>query len=183
MGRSNRRSANYEEKRKERRPSPVEEETEDDDVIELHAEEEWLTNQIRAEAKKQKNGKKRSDKKYNSTDVCRIGLERILGITKDDSFDTLPLSVIENQIHLANMYYQRFFEVTVHEQPKTAIEIVGQQKLIEKFDDLFSNLNVLLDDRRKVLIDEQINAHHGSNVQSSTMQSTTTTPRPIFIKR
>lgn len=160
------------EHRRERRNPTIRNDDDEPDILELHTDEEWLTNQVQAEARNSKSNK-RSDKKYDSIDVCRIGLERILGITRDDSFESVPLSVVENQIYLCNMYYQRFFELTVHANPMSAKEIVAQQKLTDKFDDLYSNLNVILEHRRKLLIEEQACAsQNSSEVTQSTMHST-----------
>lgn len=142
-----------------REPSPDED---DQDIIDLSTDD-GLMERIQREAEREESGDLRPTKRYDALTTARLGLERISGVANSETFHTLPLMVIENQIHLLNRYYELFFKSPIHEKAKSAREMVEFQEKTKDFDQFYNDITVILETRRQTLLSERIGANSTIN--------------------
>lgn len=145
-----------------RRSSANGDATEDELVIDCDEQYEWLTNQVESEAAQNK----RSKTKYDTADVCIIGMERIVSDVNDDTFDTLPSSAVEAKITLAKMYFERFhLHMVTGTQQATASALMDKKRRMDSMDTMYNKLAAALHER----LDEIRLEETGASVASSTM--------------
>lgn len=127
------------------------------DVLELHDENSniWLTNQIEEEAMRKTT---RSNQKYDETDVCIIGLERIISVMNDDGADDHTVSKIDSQLQLAKMYHIKFYEsMCTKKSGISATQMHAHTAKMDRVDRLYNDLlNKLTNIKKKLLIDDTI---------------------------
>lgn len=112
----------------------------------------WLSNQIEIEAGRKK---KRNvpEKTYDETDVCIVGLERIIAIATDDSSDDLTIAKIDSQLKLARMYHERFYESMVARRSGlSAAQMVAHTTKMDRIDRLYNYLLDSLTEHKRQLI-------------------------------
>lgn len=143
---------------------------EQDDAIDIHLEmDEWLSNEINR-AVQHKN--RRKLRKYGGSDMCIIGLERIVSVVTGDDFADLPLSALEAQLKLVAMYEEKFYEQSVSmTSSATAEEIKEKSTTMDKVDKLVKWLRSVLSRRRTQLVakDSMHRAQPNSSMQNSTV--------------
>lgn len=140
----------------------------DDDAIESEEESQWLTNRVIKQSEKRP---KRGEAKirYDVKDVCIIGLERILSIVRDDTFDTATLTTVEGQVRLTEMYHKRFLEAMLDRAyDLTADEILQHRKSMDKIDALVETVNKALTQRKEQLVREE----QSTSIQNATFSQT-----------
>lgn len=138
------------------RPRELSPDEDDQDTIELSTDDGQME-RIQREAEREESGDLRPTKRYDALTTARLGLERISGVANSETFHTLPLMVIENQIH------ELFFKSPIHEKAKSAKQMVEFQEKTRDSDQFYNDITVILETRRQTLQSERIGANSTIN--------------------
>lgn len=155
-----------------------------DDALDIHLDmDDWLSNQIERDAQHKK---RRNDRRYGGTDMCIVGLERIVSVVTGDDFADLPLTTIESQLKMVDMYQEKFYEQCVGTTKNaTAEEMRDRTEIMNKVDKMVKWLQMVLFQRkRQLLTDESTDGTLSvSNVQNSTSTQISNAFQDVRVKK